>query len=66
MAEEKEGWKIPALTRNNYELWFRRYKIKLTGKDMYYVYEKTYIEYCKVATVGEITDSLEELDISNA
>jgi hypothetical protein len=66
MAEEKEGWKIPALTRDNHESWFRRYKIKLTGKDIYYVCEKTYIEYCKVATVGEITDLLEELDISDA
>lgn len=66
MAEEKEGWKIPALTRENHESWFRRYQIKLTGKDVYYVCEQTYVDYCKVATVGELTDSFEELDISDA
>ncbi len=66
MAEEKKGWKIPALTCDNHKSWFCWYKIKLTGKDVYYICEKTYIKYCKVATVGEITNSLEELDISDA
>jgi hypothetical protein len=30
------------------------------------VYEQNYINYYKVATVRELVDSLEELDISNA
>jgi hypothetical protein len=32
---------------------------------VYYVYKKTYIKYCKVAIVREITNLLEELNISN-
>ena len=30
------------------------------------MYEQTYLDYYKVATVRELVDSLEELDISNA
>ena len=66
MAEDKEYEKIPTLTRENHETWFRRYKIKLKGKDVFYVCEKPLLEHCKVATVGEITAALEELDITDA
>ncbi|KAG9240605.1 hypothetical protein BJ878DRAFT_546079 [Calycina marina] len=64
MANEKEGWNIPTLARNNHEAWFRRYKIKLKGKEIFYVCEQILVQYCKVATVGELTDVLEKLDIT--
>ena len=33
---------------------------------MYYVCEQTYLDYYKVATIRELVDLLEELNISNA
>lgn len=65
MAEEKnESWQIPILTRENHETWFRRYKVKLNGKSVFYVVGKSMQDHCKVATVGEITNAFEELDIT--
>ena len=54
------------LAGDNYEAWFRRYKIKLKGKEVCYVCEQTCVQYCKVATVGDLTDALEELDITDS
>ncbi|KAG9384372.1 hypothetical protein A1F94_003919 [Pyrenophora tritici-repentis] len=32
MAAEKEEWKIPQLTAENHDTWFRRNKVKLKGR----------------------------------
>ncbi|KAA8618348.1 hypothetical protein PtrV1_07777 [Pyrenophora tritici-repentis] len=40
MAAEKEEWKIPQLTAENHDTWFRRNKVKLKGKKVFYVCEK--------------------------
>ncbi|KAI1507677.1 hypothetical protein Ptr86124_013394 [Pyrenophora tritici-repentis] len=36
MAEAKEEWKIPKLTAENHDAWFRRNKVKLKGKRVFY------------------------------
>jgi hypothetical protein len=35
MAEEREEWKLPKLTTENHDAWFRRNKIKLKGKRVF-------------------------------
>jgi hypothetical protein len=46
MADEKEEWKIPKLTTENYDAWFCWNKIKLKGKRVFYVCEKNLEEHC--------------------
>jgi hypothetical protein len=65
MAEEKGEWKIPNLTAENHDAWFRRNKIKLKGKRVFYVCEKSLEEHCQIATVGDLSDAAEELDITD-
>jgi hypothetical protein len=67
MAEDKRSWDIPILNRDNYEYWFRRYKVKLRGKGCYHVVENKMEDYCKVTGVPieVITQGMEILEISN-
>jgi Reverse transcriptase (RNA-dependent DNA polymerase)/gag-polypeptide of LTR copia-type len=66
MASKEESWQIPILTRENYETWFRRYMVELRGKGVYYVIEKKLHEHAEVATVGDLTDALEEFEIADS
>ncbi|KAG9384357.1 hypothetical protein A1F94_003904 [Pyrenophora tritici-repentis] len=50
MAAEKEEWKIPQLTAENHDTWFRRNKVKLKGKKVFYVCEKNLVQHCQIAT----------------
>ncbi|KAI1686876.1 hypothetical protein KJE20_00053 [Pyrenophora tritici-repentis] len=56
MAVEKEEWKIPQLTAENHDTWFRRNKVKLKGKKVFYVCEKNLVQHCQIAIAGELTD----------
>ena len=42
--------RIPTLTRENHEAWFRRMKIKLRGKGIFYTVEKTLEAYAWIAS----------------
>jgi len=52
MAYTKDKWDIPTLAQDNHDLWFRRYKIKLQGKGIFYVCTKDIQDACKVAGDG--------------
>ena len=52
MAYTKDKWDIPTLAQDNHDLWFRRYKIKLKGKGIFYVCTKDIQDACKVAGDG--------------
>ena len=64
MTEDEEKWKIPQLTAENHDTWFRRNKVKLKGKRVFYVCEKTLVQHCQIAQVGKLTEAMEELDIT--
>ncbi|KAI1510786.1 Retrotran-gag-2 domain containing protein [Pyrenophora tritici-repentis] len=66
MAVEKEEWKIPQLTAENHDTWFRRNKVKLKGKKVFYVCEKNLVQHCQIAIAGELTEAMEELEIAEA
>ena len=57
MTEEKEEWKIPKLTAENHDAWFRRNKVKLKGKRVFYVCERSMAEHCQIATTGDLSDT---------
>lgn len=63
MTGEDEKWKIPQLTAENHDTWFRRNKVKLKGKRVFYVCEKSLEKHCQIAQVGELTDAMEELSV---
>jgi len=65
MAEEKGEWKIPNLTAENHDAWFRRNKIKLKGKRVFYVCEKSLEEHCQIVTAEDLSDAVKELDITD-
>ena len=65
MAEEKEKWEIPKLTAENHDGWFRRNKVKLRGKRVFYVCERSMEEHCQIATVKDLLDAVKELDITD-
>jgi hypothetical protein len=65
MAEEREEWKIPKLTTENHDAWFRRNKIKLKGKRVFYVCEKNLEEHCQIATARDLSDAVKALDITD-
>ncbi|KAI1516678.1 Retrotran-gag-2 domain containing protein [Pyrenophora tritici-repentis] len=64
MAAEKEEWKIPQLTAENHDTWFRRNKVKLKGKKVFYVCEKNLVQHCQIATASRLTEAMEELEIA--
>ena len=41
MGDDKESWKIPTLTRDNHEKWFRQVGMKLRAKAVFYTTETT-------------------------
>ncbi|KAI1509883.1 Retrotran-gag-2 domain containing protein [Pyrenophora tritici-repentis] len=55
MAEAKEEWKIPKLTAENHDAWFRRNKVKLKGKRVFYVCEKSLEKHCQLPTPGDLS-----------
>jgi hypothetical protein len=65
MADEKDGYRVPILDRENHNSWFRQQRIKLRGKQVFHTCEKKVEEYARVATIGGITKELEELDITD-
>src|SRR5438045_8785406 len=77
MAEEKEILKIPILVHDNHDKWFHLMRIKLQGKGVGYVIEKTKNEYAAIAQltphtlaesknrVDDIIKGVEELDIDD-
>jgi len=77
MAEEKEILKIPILVHDNHDKWFHLMRIKLQGKGVGYVIEKTKNEYAAIAQltphtlaesknrVDNIIKGVEELDIDD-
>src|SRR5436190_5490981 len=77
MAEEKEILKIPILVCDNHDKWFRLMRIKLQGKGVGYVIEKTKNEYAAIAQltphtlaesknrVDDIIKGVEELGIDD-
>src|SRR5438045_1490706 len=77
MAEEKEILKIPILVHDNHDKWFCLMRIKLQGKGVGYVIEKTKNEYAAIAQltphtlaesknrVDDIIKGVEELDIDD-
>ncbi|KAF7567667.1 hypothetical protein PtrM4_142580 [Pyrenophora tritici-repentis] len=65
MAEAKEEWKIPKLTAENHDAWFRRNKVKLKGKRVFYVCEKSLEKHCQLPTPGDLSDAVKELDITD-
>jgi hypothetical protein len=66
MATENEGTNIPILNKKNHESWFRQQRIRLRGKQVFYTCEQRVEEYARVATMGDIAQGLEELDIADA
>jgi hypothetical protein len=65
MAEEREEWKIPKLTTENHDAWFRQNKIKLKGKRVFYVCKKNLEEHCQIATARDLSDAVKALDITD-
>jgi hypothetical protein len=65
MAEENSNWKVPTLTRENHDKWFRIIGAKLEGKGVIYVTQQTLLEYARVAVPStkdaENNQDLEEL-----
>ena len=65
MAEDNGNWKVPILTRLNYEKWFRLMEAKLEGKGVIHVIQQTLEQYAKVAAPNfddaEKDKDLEEL-----
>jgi hypothetical protein len=68
MPHDKELFRVPKLTQENHERWFRQMKIQLEGKGLFYTVEQTLIEYARVATVKDnvssIQSGLEQLKLS--
>jgi uncharacterized membrane protein YobD (UPF0266 family) len=68
MPHDKELFRVPKLTQENHERWFRQIKIQLEGKGLFYTVEHTLIEYARVATVKDnmssIQSGLEQLKLS--
>ena len=48
MGEDKEHWKVPTLTRDNHEKWFRQVGMKLRAKAVFYTTEKTLHQFALV------------------
>ena len=66
MAEDRKEWKIPKLTAENHDAWFRRNKVVLKGKRVFYVCEKGVVEHCQIKTPEGLVESFEELEVSGA
>jgi len=66
MAEEKDKWTIPALSRDTHEKWFRQVGMKLRAKAVFYTVEKTLEQFAVVAGATNLSDKLAELDITDA
>jgi hypothetical protein len=47
----------------NYNAWFRRNKVKLKGKTIFYVCERNLKKHYKSTTARELLEALEELNI---
>lgn len=62
MAIEEKGSHIPTLNWENHESWFLRQQVKFRGKQVFFTCEQALEKYAKVATVGNVTQNLEELD----
>ena len=63
--EREEGFRVEKLTKTNKDLWFRSIEAKLGSKGVLYVTEKSLVEYAQVASVGGITEGLEDLTIDD-
>ncbi|KHJ32862.1 hypothetical protein EV44_g4333 [Erysiphe necator] len=61
--DKENNWGIPILSGNNHDSWFCRYKVKLTGKGVFYVVEQTVSEACQIASVDSLTKGVEKLDL---
>ncbi|KHJ32231.1 hypothetical protein EV44_g3101 [Erysiphe necator] len=61
--DKENNWGIPILSGDNHDSWFRRYKVKLTGKGVFYVVEQTVSEACRIASVDSLTKGVENLDL---
>jgi hypothetical protein len=65
MAEDNGNWKVPTLTRLNYEKWFRLMEAKLEGKGVIHVVQQTLEQYARAAAPdfddAEKNKDLEEL-----
>src|SRR4030088_623869 len=65
MGDDKESWKIPTLTRDNHEKWFRQVGMKLRAKAVFYTTEKTLHQFAVVGGTPDITTGIAELDITD-
>lgn len=61
--DKEKSWEIPILSGDNHDSWFRRYKVKLTGKGVFYVVEQTVSEACRIASVDSLTKGVKKLDL---
>ncbi|KHJ35699.1 hypothetical protein EV44_g4165 [Erysiphe necator] len=61
--DKENNWGIPILSGDNHDSWFRRYKVKLTGKGVFYVVEQTVSEAYRIASVDSLTKGVENLDL---
>ena len=46
--QDKQGLRIPIITRDNYELQFRRIKFKLRGKGIFYTIKQAIEKYIQI------------------
>lgn len=53
----KDSKHLPIVSRDNYEDWFRRAKVKIKGKGVYYTIEISRIEYAWIQREGGIKSS---------
>ena len=65
MGDDKEHWKIPTLTRDNHEKWFRQVGMKLRAKAVFYTTEKTLHQFAAVGGPPDITAGIAELNITD-
>ena len=68
MSDDKENKRIPTLSRDNHESWFRRMQLRLEGKELFYVIETTREEFAWILREGGAvpTPKLEDDSASSA
>lgn len=54
---------IPILTCDNHDSWFHRYKVKLTGKGVYYVVQQPMIQACQITVINKLAKRVDVLDL---
>lgn len=63
IEENRDEWKIPLLNNENHDSCFRKYRVKLISKGVYYVIQKALVHINNVVNMDNLVDRLGQMNI---